>query len=127
MKELAKNKKIIIFGFIILIILGIQLIPNYTYATIEANDYKPGAIQTTYVSHVKKIANPIIGAVKTIGIVVAVIALGIIGIKYMTASVNEKAEYKKTMIPYLVGAIIVIAAPTLAKGIFSMIQSLGQS
>ena len=45
----------------------------------------------------------------------------------MMGSLEEKAEYKKTMIPYLVGAIIVIAAPTLAKGIFSMIQSLGQS
>ena len=121
MKELAKNKKIIIFGFIILIMLGIQLIPNYTYATIEANDYKPGAIQTTYVSHVKKIANPIIGAVKTIGIVVAVIALGIIGIKYMTASVNEKAEYKKTMIPYLIGAILVVAITQLLSVVIKII------
>lgn len=121
MKELAKNKKIIIFGFIILIMLGIQLIPNYTYATIEADDYKPGAIQTTDVSHVKKIANPIIGAIKTIGIVVAVIALGIIGIKYMTASVNEKAEYKKTMIPYLIGAILVVAITQLLSVVIKII------
>lgn len=30
----------------------------------------------------------------------------IIGIKYMTGSLEEKANYKKTMVPYLVGCVI---------------------
>ena len=30
----------------------------------------------------------------------------IIGIKYIIGSVEEKADYKKTMIPYLIGVFI---------------------
>ncbi len=55
----------------------------------------------------------------TAGIVVAVIVLLVLGIKYMMGSASEKAEYKKTMIPYLVGAILILGASTIVKAIFS--------
>ncbi len=54
-------------------------------------------------------ANLIIGTIKVIGIVVSFITLMVLGIKYMTGSVSEKAEYKKTMIPYLIGAFMLLA------------------
>ena len=37
------------------------------------------------------------------------------GIKYMMGSASEKAEYKKTMIPYLVGAILIFGASAITK------------
>ena len=74
-----------------------------------------------------KLGGKVLSALQVIGFIAGAIILVVLGLKYMMGSLEEKAEYKKTMIPYLVGAIIVIAAPTLAKGIFSMIQSLGQS
>lgn len=51
----------------------------------------------------------------TIGAVVAVIVLLVLGIKYMIGSTSEKAEYKKSMIPYLVGAILVFGACAVAR------------
>ena len=56
---------------------------------------------------VTKIGNQLIGIITTVGVVVAVIILLVLGIKYMMGSASEKAEYKKTMIPYLVGAILI--------------------
>ena len=53
-------------------------------------------------------------------IVIAVIVLLVIGIKYMIGSASEKAEYKKTMIPYVVGAVLVFAGTSLVKVIYSL-------
>ncbi len=44
-----------------------------------------------------------------IGTITSVLALIIIGIKYMVGSVEEKAEYKKTMQPYLIGTVMVFS------------------
>lgn len=44
-----------------------------------------------------------------VGAAVALIVGIIIGIKYMTGSVEEKANYKQMLLPYLVGCIVVFA------------------
>ena len=38
---------------------------------------------------------------------VSVITLVVLGIKYMVGSIEERAEYKKSMIPYLIGAFLI--------------------
>ncbi len=57
---------------------------------------------------------------QTIGIVVAVVVLLVLGIKYMIGSAEEKAEYKKTMIPYLVGALLLFAATTIVNIVYQL-------
>ena len=64
----------------------------------------------------------IIGVIQTIGILIAVGVIMVLGIKYMMGSAEEKAEYKKTMVPYLIGAIVLFAASALAGGIYNMID-----
>ena len=66
----------------------------------------------------------IIDIITTVGIIVAVIVLLILGIKYMMGSASEKAEYKKTMIPYLVGAVLIFGASAIAKAIVSLTESV---
>ena len=46
----------------------------------------------------------------------------VIGIKYMTGSISERAEYKKTMIPYIVGALIFFALTQLLSLIIELID-----
>ena len=46
----------------------------------------------------------------------------VIGIKYMMGSAEEKAEYKKTMIPYLIGAVLLFAAVNLATYIYGIAE-----
>ena len=64
----------------------------------------------------------IIGVIQTVGILIAVGVIMVLGIKYMMGSAEEKAEYKKTMVPYLVGAIVLFAASALAGGIYNIIN-----
>jgi len=74
-------------------------------------------------SKITPITNNILGIIQVIGTVVAVGVLMVLGIKYMMGSAEEKAEYKKTMIPYLVGAILLFAAVHIAAAVVGMAQS----
>ena len=40
-------------------------------------------------------------------------------------SASEKAEYKKTMIPYLVGAILIFGASAITKVVVSLASGIG--
>ncbi len=70
--------------------------------------------------NVAKIGGQIADILTTVGIVVAVIVILILGIKYMMGSASEKAEYKKTMIPYVVGAVLILGGSAIVKIIFSI-------
>ncbi len=66
------------------------------------------------------VGNSILGIIRTIGTVITVAVLMILGIKYMMGSTDEKAEYKKSMIPYFVGVILLFAAVNLTSLIYDM-------
>lgn len=64
----------------------------------------------------------IIGFLQWAGAIAGVLIITIFGIKYMMGSLEEKAEYKKSMMPYLIGALLIFAASTIAtavKGLFT--------
>lgn len=109
-----KRKLIKIFSMIFIILL----ILNASYITCEADEftvtpslYKPTADS----SNIPKIAQVIFKIMKTVGIGASVICLIVIGTKYMMASVENRAKYKEVMIPYIVGALLVGAIPTLVE------------
>lgn len=54
--------------------------------------------------------NMVLSLIRTIGVFIAVGTLMILGIKYIMGSTEQKASYKKSMIPYVVGAILLFAA-----------------
>lgn len=62
----------------------------------------------------------VLGIINTIGVVASVIVLMIIGIKYMVGSVEEKAEYKKSMLAYVIGAVMVFGITTIANLIYTI-------
>ena len=66
----------------------------------------------------------IVTIMQTVGIVVAVVILLILGIKYMMGSAEEKAEYKKTMVPYVVGAILIFASTTIVNVVYQLANGL---
>ena len=57
----------------------------------------------------------ILGLIQIIGSIASVLALIVIGIKYMLGSVEEKAKYKETMIPYIIGCILLFGATNIAS------------
>ena len=56
-----------------------------------------------------EIGNKIIGALQLFGSALSVVVLIILGIKYLLGSVEDKAEYKKSFIPYIIGAVLIFS------------------
>ena len=65
-----------------------------------------------------------IGIIQKIGSIVSVIVLIALGIKYMVGSIEERAQYKETMIPYVIGALLIFAASILSQIIYNMFTSI---
>ena len=61
------------------------------------------------------------GAIRLIGTAISVITLMTLGIRYMLGSANEKALYKETMGPYLIGAVMLFAIPNLIVIMYDLI------
>ena len=114
-----KLKKIIIF--VIVIILIVQ---TTTFATIDTSQFNPGEPTGSDAGKIIPLAGKIIGVIQTIGIIVSIIGAIVIGIKYMLGSVEEKAEYKKTMWPYLVGCIFIFSISTIVSLIYNFVKQL---
>ena len=91
--------------------------PNTVLNGLNGN----GNVQT---NDLTKVGNNIVTIIQVVGIVIAVIVLLVIGIKYMMGSASEKAEYKKTMIPYIVGAVLIFAGTSLVRVIYSLANSV---
>ena len=95
------------------VLAGVDL--NATINNVEKQNLNGNADQ-----QITKVGGNIVNIIQVVGIVIAVIVLLVIGIKYMMGSASEKAEYKKTMIPYLFGAVLVFAGTSLVKVIYSL-------
>lgn len=91
--------------------------PNTVLNGLNGN----GNVQT---NDLTKVGNNIVTIIQVVGIIIAVIVLLVIGIKYMMGSASEKAEYKKTMIPYIVGAVLIFAGTSLVRVIYSLSTSV---
>lgn len=76
------------------------------------------------VGKVTSLGATIVTIMQTVGIVVAVVILLVLGIKYMMGSAEEKAEYKKTMIPYIVGAVLIFASTTIVNIVWQIANGL---
>lgn len=70
--------------------------------------------------------NKIVEMLRLFGTFLAVGAMMVIGIKYMSGSIEEKANYKKTMIPYLIGCILIFGASTIAPQIIETFENLSE-
>ena len=69
----------------------------------------------------------IVYILQTVGVVLSVVVLVVIGIKYMMGSAEEKAEYKKTFLPYVIGAALIFAASIFAQVAYDFFNGLTTS
>lgn len=125
MKKVSKILSIILLVAIVMTI-GMGTVVNATGTTSDSTGvvddlFNQNAKGTT---GIKTVGGQIVSIVTTIGIIIAVIVLLILGIKYMMGSASEKAEYKKTMIPYLVGAVLIFGASAIAKAVITISGNL---
>lgn len=121
------NKKIKVVSTILSIMLLVAMLSTISMASFDPASIATGisGTSTKAQTSVVNIGNQIIGIITTVGVVVAVVILLVLGIKYMMGSASEKAEYKKTMIPYLVGAILIFGASAITKVVIALGSGLG--
>lgn len=121
------KKQVRMLSIVLIIMMTLTTISSVVLATgpdmtetikkiSEGNGEQPQQVVT--------IGATIVTIMQTVGIVVAVVVLLILGIKYMMGSAEEKAEYKKTMIPYIVGAVLIFASTTIVNVVYNIARSL---
>ena len=117
MKKLSKI-------FAVLLILAIAMVAFTTVANASAGDvaniFQKAEESNVDTGDMTTVAGNIVNIITWVGIIVAIIVLLVLGIKYMMGSAAEKAEYKKTMIPYLVGAVLIFGASAIVQAVVKM-------
>lgn len=107
---------------VLVIILTILSLFNISFARIEPDDYQPsGPTSNDYTKAFFK-ASIVLGAIRNVSVVVSVITLMIIGVKYIIGSAEERADYKKTMIPYIIGCVLASSGTTLVCFIYNSLN-----
>lgn len=103
---------------ILVTILTVVMVGVTSFAELDINAIN-GKAQDVDVTQIGTVGNKIATILRALGTVLLVVVLMVLGIKYMMGSAEEKAEYKKTMIPYLVGAILVFGATQIAGAVLN--------
>lgn len=68
-------------------------------------------------------ANKIIGAMMWIGYACAIGMIVFIGIKYIMASADEKANLKGMLVKVVIGSIIIVGSLTITNAVISLMSS----
>lgn len=76
--------------------------------------------ETADMTEANKVTGTIINWIWGISIIIAIVVLMVIGIKFIIGGTQEKAEYKKSLLPVVVGVILVVFATTIVKFLFGM-------
>lgn len=110
------NKKIRIFLIIfsLIICFATTSYGSFGVESLTGDQSGTGSIQTA--------GKNIVSVISSVGIVVSVLAIAAIGIKYMIGSLEERAEYKKSLMPYLIGAVLVFGASTIAQIVYQFVK-----
>ena len=69
------------------------------------------------INDMKDMSNTIYNILLTLGIIIAVIIAMVLGIQYVTAAAEDKAQIKESMIPFIIGCIVVFGAFGIWKAI----------
>ena len=118
-------KKINKIRIILLIVMAIFVLINLTgnvFAAVNIDNIEDDNTSVDGSTELQTIGSIILSGITGVGIVLAVVVVAIIGVKYMMGSAEEKAEYKKSMMPYLVGALLVFGASAIARAVIGLVQ-----
>ena len=132
-------KKIKIVTVILLILLSIITITKPIYASdtkkhtageiiTEGKGFiqkgQSGAEEKIGSDNLKNMSDTIYNILLVAGIVIAIIVGLIMGIKFVMGGIEEKAEIKAMLIPYIIGCIVVFGAFAIWKAVVDILQSM---
>ena len=137
-------KKITFFMVLVIIISLLLFLPTSIYAKqvqgtdgsgtsgtvsssgggINTGNFKPKGLTTSDYQEAFNLGKVIITAIRSVGIVVAVGGIIILGIKYMIGSLEEKVNYKKTMLPFVIGCILIFAITQIVALLYDVVSTI---
>lgn len=126
-KKYIKIITIIIIALIFLnLYYTISIAVEWSTIIEEGNDFiEKGKVQLTMNSEeIRDTSNTIFNMLLLLGTFLSVAVGGIIGIKFMTASAEDKAKIKESMIPYIFGCIVIFGAAGICKLAISIFSQL---
>lgn len=101
-------KKIIIPSAIFIFVLVFFATVSFAGDTFDPNSYKGshtvGYDDATYIFNK---GGQLLKILRNVAAIVSVLVLTIIGLRYMAGSLEQKAEYKQTMIPVVIGCVLI--------------------
>ena len=114
---MKKNVRILSIVLITLTIIATTF--SVAYA-VSPTDVKPDT--TICATEMTTLGGKIFGGLQIFGTIGAVLILAVLGIKYMMSSPEGKADYKANMVPYLVGAILLFGATSIANLVYNALK-----
>ena len=119
MKNIAR-----IASIVLMISMLLMAISPIVFGATGAPDPNGYTGKETDVAGIENVGGQIITIVSVVGSIGAVVVLVVLGIKYMMGSTEDKAEYKKSLMPYVIGAAVVFAASALAGMVYNFARSI---
>lgn len=107
----------LIFNIILICFLTLVLI--WDYSTVYAGGWFEGAQDfmnsadsniTINSTELNKPSSEVYNILTSFGMIIAVVVGIVLGIKYMIAGADEKAEVKETLLPYIIGCVVTFGA-----------------
>lgn len=126
-----------VLSILMIIVLMLSFMNTSVFAAGEGEGKTTGKVDISFMENItpshtlstetnakmQNIGSTILTIVTNAAMILAVVIIAVIGVKYMMGSIEEKAEYKKTMMPYFIGAILVFGAGAIGK----MVVGIGSS
>lgn len=109
----TKTKKFLLIVFLI----SVTLLGHSSFA-MSIEDISPA-----YTPDSKKIegfGKEVLGIIINIAALSSVAILAYIGLRFMFGSVEQKAEYKKSLLPLAIGMLIVLSATTITRLVWKL-------
>lgn len=106
-------------------LLAVMLIFTFAQPMVFADDVSgiTGQIGKDAIKDTKgatDIASKVVSWIWIISIIVAVVVLMYTGLKFIVGSTQEKAEYKKSLVPIVVGVAILVFSTTIVNVLYSL-------
>lgn len=103
---------------------GEGTISSITSATSIVESMKPANDMSKTSNRFGNILNTIIGLFQVVGTGIAVIVVAILGMKYMMAAPAEKADTKKSIMPILVGCVLLFGGVNLMAAVYDFAKKV---
>ncbi len=92
--------------------------------TINPEDFKPGDLTDSDTAVAFRSAGVIVNAIINVGLVISIVMFMVLGMKYIMGSIEERAEYKKTLMPMVIGTLMIFISGKIVSIIWNIMSQV---